>query len=60
MCESTVYDTDGNKIMDDVLSIKINGNIIDLADILNEQKQLKGNIVEIDLDNHRIYVDLEN
>ena len=59
MCESTVYSMDGVKIMEDVISIKINDDIIDLADILNQKKQLNGNIVEIDLDKHSIYVDLK-
>ena len=58
MCESTVYTTDGTKIMEDVISIKIDGDTIDLADILNDKKQLKGRIVEIDLDKHNIYVEL--
>ncbi len=58
MCESTVYSTEGNKIMEDVISIKIDGDIINLADILNQKKQLIGHIVEIDLDKHGIYVNL--
>ncbi|MGP8024035.1 MAG: CooT family nickel-binding protein [Methanobacterium sp.] len=58
MCESTVYSMDGIKIMEDVISIKIEGNIINLADVLNQQNRLKGRIVEIDLDKHNIYLDL--
>jgi predicted RNA-binding protein len=58
MCESTVYSMDGIKIMEDVISIKIDGDIIDLADVLNQQNRLKGRIVEIDLDKHNIYLDL--
>ena len=58
MCESTVYSTGGDKIMEDVLSIKINGEKIDLVDILGARKELKGKIVEIDLDKHGIYVNL--
>jgi predicted RNA-binding protein len=50
MCESTVYSMDGIKIMEDVISIKIEGDIINLADVLNQQNRLKGRIVEIDLD----------
>jgi predicted RNA-binding protein len=60
MCESTVYSMDGIKIMEDVISIKINGDTIDLADVLNQQNRLKGHIVEIDLDKHNIYLDLKN
>lgn len=58
MCESTVYSTDGDKIMEDVLSIKIDGEKIDLVDILGARKELNGRVVEIDLDKHGIYVNL--
>lgn len=58
MCESTVYSTDNEKIMEDVLSIKIDGENIDLVDILGARKELKGTIVEIDLDKHGIYINL--
>jgi predicted RNA-binding protein len=58
MCESTVYSTDGDMIMEDVLSIKINGNNIELIDILGQRKELNGTIVEIDLDKHGIYIKL--
>ena len=58
MCESTVYSIDGTKIMEDVLNIKINGNNIELMDILNTKKDINGTIVEIDLDKHGIYIDI--
>jgi predicted RNA-binding protein len=58
MCEPTVYSTKGDKIMEDVLSIKIDGKKIDLTDILGAKKELNGTIVEIDLDKHGIYVNL--
>lgn len=56
MCESTVYSTKGEKIMEDVLHIKIDGDKIHLADVLNQKKDVEGKIVEIDLDKHGIYV----
>ena len=56
MCESTVYTTDGTNIMEDVISLKIDGEIIDLEDILFNKKQIPGQIVEIDLDKHVIYI----
>jgi predicted RNA-binding protein len=59
MCESTVYDTDGNTIMEDVLYIKIDGKKIHLMDILNTEKYLEGVIVEIDLDKHGIFIDIK-
>lgn len=59
MCESTVYSTDNEKIMEDVLSIKIDGENIGLVDILGARKELKGKVVEIDLDKHGIYINLK-
>ncbi len=59
MCESTVYSTDNEKIMEDVLSIKINGKNIELVDILGSKKELKGTIVEVDLDKHDIYIKID-
>lgn len=58
MCESTVYSTDGDKIMEDALFIKIDGENIELTDILGARKDITGTIVEIDLDKHGIYVKL--
>ena len=57
VCESTVYTTNGTKIMEDVINIKIDGKEIHLVDILGSQKDLKGVIVEIDLDKHGIFID---
>ncbi len=56
MCESTVYSTDGDKIMEDALFIQIDGKNIELTDILGAKKNITGTIVEIDLDKHGIYV----
>ena len=56
MCESTVYSTDKNIIMEDVLNIKIYGDKIQLTDILGIKKELTGTIVEIDLDKPGIYI----
>ena len=58
MCESTVYSTDGDTIMEDVLYIKIDGEKIDLTDILGSKKSLSGKIVELDLDKHGIFIKL--
>lgn len=58
MCESTAYTTNKDKIMEDVISVKIDGDRIYLLDILNNKKELDGRIVEIDLDKHGIYIEL--
>ncbi|MEN4006925.1 MAG: CooT family nickel-binding protein [Methanobacteriaceae archaeon] len=58
MCESTVYSTDGDIIMEDVIHIKINGEKIDLRGVLGQKKTLDGTIIELDLDKHSIFVKL--
>lgn len=60
MCESNAYSIDGSIIMEDVISMKINGKNIEMLDILNQKKEMKGTIVEIDLDKHRIYIQSAN
>jgi len=58
MCESTVYSTDGNIIMEDVLHIKIDREKLIFRGILGHEKKLEGKIVELDLDKHSIFVKL--
>ncbi|MEN6328672.1 MAG: CooT family nickel-binding protein [Methanobacteriaceae archaeon] len=60
MCESNVYSTGGEKLMEDVISIKIDGENIKLLDILNQPLSIKGRVVEIDLDKHGVYVELQD
>jgi len=60
MCESNVYNTKGEKIMEDVISIKIDGENINMYDILNQPLNVKGRIVEIDLDKHGIFVEVQD
>jgi predicted RNA-binding protein len=57
MCESSVYEIDGTKIMEDVINIRIDGTKIHMMDILNTEKDIEGVIVEIDLEKHVIFVD---
>ena len=59
MCESTVYDTKGTKLMDDVIHIKIYGDRIEMVDILNQGMTVEGNIVELDLEKHSIFVEVD-
>jgi predicted RNA-binding protein len=59
MCESTVYSTDGDIIMEDVLYIKIDGEKIDLTDILGDRKNLEGKVVKLDLDKHGIFIKIK-
>ncbi len=59
MCESTVYDTKGTKLMDDVIHIKIYGERIEMVDILNQGMTVEGQIVELDLDKHSIFIEVD-
>jgi predicted RNA-binding protein len=59
MCESTVYDTKGTKLMDDVIHIKIYGERIEMVDILNQGRTVEGQIVELDLDKHSIFIEVD-
>ena len=59
MCESTVYDTKGTKLMDDVIHIKIYGERIEMVDILNQGSTVEGQIVELDLDKHSIFIEVD-
>ncbi len=58
MCESTVYSTNNEVIMEDVMNIKIDDEKIYLIDILGQEKTLQGKIIQIDLDKHGIFVQL--
>lgn len=59
MCESNVYSTDQKKIMEDVISIRIDDDNIYLEDILGRSLNLKGKITEINLDKHAIFLEIE-
>lgn len=58
MCESTVYSTDKEVIMEDVMTIEIDKQKIYLTDILGGRKMLEGSIIKVDLDKHSIYIEL--
>jgi predicted RNA-binding protein len=59
MCESTVYDTKGTKLMDDVIHMKIYGDRIEMVDILNQGMTVEGKIVELDLEKHSIFIEVD-
>jgi predicted RNA-binding protein len=60
MCESTVYDTNDNLLMEDAISIKIEGEKIILLDIMNQKKVVEGSIIEIDLEKHDIFIKINS
>ncbi|WP_459202585.1 CooT family nickel-binding protein [Methanococcus sp. CF] len=56
MCESTVYLDDGTVVMADVMKIVVNGNNLELYDILNNKKEIKAKFNALDLEGHKIIV----
>jgi predicted RNA-binding protein len=59
MCESTIYSNENEMIMEDVMTVKIDGNKIEMLDILNNKKIIYGKFTELDLEGHKLYVELE-
>ncbi|CAF30534.1 CooT family nickel-binding protein [Methanococcus maripaludis] len=56
MCESTVYLDDGTVLMADVMKIVVNGDNLELYDILNNKKEIKAKFNVLDLECHKIIV----
>jgi predicted RNA-binding protein len=57
MCEAAVFlDRDGDleKVMDDVVEVKPEGNKLLLVDVFGEQKLLSARLKEVELMDHRI------
>ncbi|KZX17222.1 CooT family nickel-binding protein [Methanobrevibacter filiformis] len=59
MCESTVYTAENEIIMEDVMVVEINGNKIEMVDILNNKKIVHGKFTKLDLEGHKLYVELD-
>lgn len=59
MCESTVYSTgkSDEPLMKDVVLITVDGDKINMRDVLGSEKVLRGGIVKIDLLNHSLIVE---
>ncbi|MDK2795454.1 MAG: hypothetical protein PWQ22_1242 [Archaeoglobaceae archaeon] len=58
MCESKVFSADGELLMEDVVRIKVEGEILRMLDILGNSKEIKGRILEIDLVAHKAVVEV--
>ena len=56
MCESAVYLDDGTVVMADVMKIVVNGDTLELYDILNNKKEIKAKFNVLDLEGHKIVV----
>ena len=57
MCESNIYNKNGDLLMEDVMVVDIEGEKITMTNILNEQKIINGNFVQLDLEEHKLYVE---
>ena len=57
MCESKIYNLNGNLLMEDIMVVEIDGEKITMTDILNEKKIINGKFVKLDLEEHKLYVE---
>lgn len=53
MCESKVFSAHGELLMEDVVRIKVEGDIVKMWVILGSSKEVRGKIMEIDLVSHK-------
>lgn len=58
MCESKVFSTSGELLMEDVVRMKVEEDLVKLWDILGTLKELRGRILEIDLVAHRAILEV--
>jgi len=57
MCESNIYNMNGDLLMEDVMVVEIDEEKIAMTDILNEKKVVYGKFVRLDLEEHKLYVE---
>lgn len=60
MCESKVVLRKGNNediIMEEALKIAVKGDSIEIFGILGEKSVIKGKIIEVDMQNHKVVVE---
>jgi len=57
MCESNIYNTKGDLLMEDVMIVDIDGEKITMFDILNEKKIINGKFVRLELEEHKLYIE---
>jgi predicted RNA-binding protein len=57
MCESNIYNTEGELLMEDVMNIDIDGKKITAIDILNEKKFLYGRFIRLELEDHKLIIE---
>ena len=57
MCESNVYNTNNELLMEDVMIVDIDDEKITMFDILNEKKVISGKFVRLELEEHKLYIE---
>ena len=57
MCESNIYNTDGQLLMENVMEVSINDNEISMIDILNNVKIIQGKFIKLELENHKMIIE---
>lgn len=58
MCESKVFSVNGELLMEDVVRIKVDGELVKIWDILGSLKEFRGKILEIDLVAHKAIMEV--
>ncbi|MEM0215083.1 MAG: CooT family nickel-binding protein [Archaeoglobaceae archaeon] len=58
MCESKVFSARGELLMEDVVRIKVDGELVKIWDILGGLKEIRGKILEIDLVAHKAVMEV--
>lgn len=59
MCESKVYRMEGSTkkiVMDDVTVINVEGDSLNLSNVLGETKKVKGKLLKVDSERHEIHI----
>lgn len=57
MCESNIYNINGNLLMEDVMTVDIDGEEITMIDILNEKKIVYGKFIRLELEEHKLIIE---
>lgn len=57
MCESNIYNTNGDLLMEDVMFADIDGERISMTNILNEKKIVYGKLVRLELEEHKLIIE---
>lgn len=57
MCESNIYNINGDLIMEDVMVVDIDDKKITMIDILGEKKIVNGKFVRLELEEHKLFIE---